>query len=624
MRTPSKSLKNPKKTRNLPEIETVKITDLKPHWDAVHVDLSRLSQPLLLHLVTLVKLLLQWFKKETNGSNKCKKNEKMSYHKDENDLRERSLKSLMHRLCAVSTAALSVLMVRYPDTITDAAQDVHTVRDIITVALQSTNLSFFPVLSRVNNMWAFAQARVLERREENVLHTIHSQNMISGKNVPEINRDVEECSPGPFNLPIGPSSAIIEDGSSKTKERNKGPGKVVHLIQSSFPVIIRNEKEAEEEGVGVGEKELDPLSFDPISRAHREALSEILVYHRGISASRCLQLLEFFMGNEEALKNYLKENSMSIYERNCFDVEMETDLELSDENPLRNTSVCDPFYQAKSDLLIAPWENFVPSDAHFDRLVVHTVGNCEERTMFAMSTSSGSTDGSASAPGVADVIASVRGIRSDGVGGEDADAEGRGEKESGALPGGGGGGEEENNVVERSRFDSSLALGCCLAHCDDEGPSPFPKGNPMRLCMSPGAVRTNTIVSMYDFNLGTTTCEQLESSNLRVVSKYFDRPVESMPVLVQDLDMAVTILRLREIATQLLADGNLNLHSDAQNIRDWLDVLKVLVFSESKGLADGTDMIDGKRGLLVEYNVTQCSMVCYVMILYGVVQYRIT
>ena len=294
------------------------------------------------------------------------------------------------------------------------------------------------------------------------------------------------------------------------------------------------------------------------------------------------------------------ENSDSISEMNSLEIEKEDDLELSDENPLRNTSVCDLFYQAKSDLLITRWENFVPFDAHFDRLVVHTIGNCEELTLLAVSTSSGSTDGSAGATGVGGVSANVSGICSDEVGVENADAEEQGERDSRALHGGGGGGgEEENKVAQRSQFDPPLALGCCLAHCDDEGPSPFPKGDAMRLCMSPGAVRVNTIVSEYDFNLGTTICQQVESANLRAVRKYFDRPVESMPLLVQDLDMSITILRLREIATQLLADGNLNLRSDAQDIGDWLHTLKLLVFSESKGLADGTDMMDGTKSLVV-------------------------
>ena len=593
LRTSLKFSKNPKKTRNLPEIETVKITDLKPHWDAVHVDLSRLSQPLLVHLVTLVKLLLQWFRKETNGNSRYNKNKNISYCNQNDDVRICSLKPLMHRLCAVSTAALSVLMVRYPDAITDAAQDVHTVRDIITVALQSTNLSFFPVLCRVNKMWAFAQARVLERREENDIQTKYTQNFISGKNVAEIHRDVVECSPSPLNL----SPATIGNSSIKGKAVNDGHKKVVNTIQSTSAVIIRKEKEKEKKE----ETEQGPLSFDATSRAVREATSKTLACQLGISTSRCLHLLEFFMGNEEALRKHLNENSDSISERNGFEIEKEDDLELSDENPLRNTSVCDLFYQAKSDLLITRWENFVPFDAHFDQLVVRTIGNCEELTLLAVSTSSGSTDGSAGATGVGAVSANVSGICSDEVGDDDADAEEQGGRDRAVHEGGGGGGggEEANKVVQRSQFDPPLALGCCLAHCDDEGPSPFPKGDAMRLCMSPGAVRVHTIVSEYDFNLGTTTCQQVESANLRVVSKYFDRPVKSMPLLAQDLDMSITILRLREIATQLLADGNLNLRSDAHDIGDWLHILKLLVFSESKGLADGTDMIDGTKSLVV-------------------------
>ena len=120
----------------------------------------------------------------------------------------------------------------------------------------------------------------------------------------------------------------------------------------------------------------------------------------------------------------------------------------------------------------------------------------------------------------------------------------------------------------------------------------------MCVCMSPGAVRTYTIVSTYDYNLGISTCEQVETTTLRTIKSYFDRPVSSMDGLVRDLDMSVTVLRMREIAAKLLAEGNLNLHKDAEDIEDWLRVLRLVVFSESRGTVDGTYRADGKMRFL--------------------------
>ena len=630
MRTTSQTSKNPKKTRNLAEIETVKITDLKPYWDAVHVDLSRLSQPLLLHLVTLVKQLLQWFKKFKKKKIQNDKNEDESQsdcHKEssfEEDSEDHSFNSLMHRLCAVATAALSVLMVRYPDTVVDAAQDMHIVRDIISIALQPTSLSFFPVLSNVNKMWVFAQSRVLEQSSERAFQnkSMHPKKAISGNNIPGAHKNVAESSPIVMNLLDDPSIVSIEDEIAEKEERVKEGReeeeertqfKISQTKHCSIPPILENEREREKEGVErERERQRDPLLFDLDSRAARRVLSDSLSCQFGIPALRCLLLLDFFMGDIDAVSNYLrtatKENSYNSAHVDQtdqgFEVEKESAIELSD-SLLRNTSVCDSFYELKSDLMITPWETLVPSDAHLDRLIVSTAVTGDEHTfltlrsssasidrnVFALAFDGGGGDGDGDDGGCSDGVEEREGQEGDEVERELSAVENRLQRDHEIR--GEGDEEGESNLEEGSSSYAHLVLGCCLARCDEEGPSQIPKGPAMHLCMSPGAVRIHTIVSTYDHNLGFTTCEQIESTNLRLVSKYYDRPVDSVSNLVQDLDMSLTILRLREIAAQLLGEGNLNLHSDTESIEDWLRLLKLLVFSDAKVLADGADVTDG-------------------------------
>ena len=67
------------------------------------------------------------------------------------------------------------------------------------------------------------------------------------------------------------------------------------------------------------------------------------------------------------------------------------------------------------------------------------------------------------------------------------------------------------------------------------------------------------------------------SLNTRSFNNLSQSSMLSVSNLVQDLDMSLTILRLREIAAQLLGEGNLNLHSDTESIEDWLRLLKRLL-----------------------------------------------
>ena len=202
----------------LKDIETVPLSAIQPVWQAAEVDLSRRSQPLLPHLVALIKHLLPWFKCHaqgksagTEGSTKEKgsakktgststegdaaaagggaaggsnangsKNMNTSSDKDNSSKHSSSdsgsdssgdssgegadsLDAALLRLCAVASTALSVVLEKDPDAVADAADDAEVTADLITASLLPTGLPFFSTLVRVYSMWGFAQARVLEQ-----------------------------------------------------------------------------------------------------------------------------------------------------------------------------------------------------------------------------------------------------------------------------------------------------------------------------------------------------------------------------------------------------------------------------------------------------------------------------
>ena len=75
-----------------------------------------------------------------------------------------------------------------------------------------------------------------------------------------------------------------------------------------------------------------------------------------------------------------------------------------------------------------------------------------------------------------------------------------------------------------------------------------------------------------------------------------------MPSFIQSLDASVTILRLREIASKLLEGGNLHLHNDVEKVDDWMRVLRLAVFTESKASADLTDSTDGTDNIQLPFH----------------------
>ena len=557
-----------KDLRSLNSIETIKINEVQSLWEAVNVDLSRLSQPLLPHLVTLVQQLLIWFSSRptpSSSAHQLPNGSSGAGHKSRGD----SFDSLMYRLCAMATAALSVLMDRYPDTIIEAAQDVHTVRDIISISSRSTGLPFFPSLLRVNRMWGFAQARVLETSP---LGTIRP----GTKTVPGTSTGTGAVQSGKGGLK---DPAADQDANLKTACVAAAPSPAssaaVGLTDSDTSIGATPFRDSHAVDVSAAPSEHDTaaaatdstesppsttasitvaasptagaefLPFDTVSRAARMAAAEALSCELGVSSAECLLTLEFFMGKEDLARAQLHKEIAAVAggeggvreEVKIVDPDLVSTVDLSDEYPLRNVRTCDAFGDTKKEQIVVPWRSLIPNDVILERLAV----------------SSAVTEGDKSLIDVEFVTGP------------------NGESLLVTTP----------SPSDASKANSVIPLGTCLAKTDEEGPARFPPRDSIRQYMSDGVPRTYTIVSSYDYNLGIPTCELVETSSLRVLRKYFDRPVNTMTGFVKELDVAVTILRLREIASKLLAEGNLNLHKDTEKVEDWLKILRLAVLSES-------------------------------------------
>ena len=553
----------------LQAIETTKLGELSPKWVTADVDLSRLSQPLLLHLVCLVQLLLQWFSTHHNGADASA--EAIEYTKSSQTADLGSFDSLMYRLCALAVTALSVLMTRYPDTIIEAAQDVHTVRDIISISSRPTGLPFFPTLARVNKMWGFAQARVLEmgqlqrdnvdtrkvsKKQEDL--KANGVSVASMEGIPAADIAAQE----PPLTSTSTASTLISSILPTLSDPFPAPTPALTSVLVSAPLPVAHSMES--------------LLFDASSRAARTSIADTLSSELKAPRKTCLHILEYFMGDVERARNYFSNYKGDFTGDDIIAEQSEIQLELSDENPLRNLGVCYPFGDAKKENVTSPWRSLIPSDITLDRLVAV---NAPAAPLRKASLS---------------FVESVTGIQLS-------------EKSAAAVlplaP------DKESKEAERAADVecNELALGTCLVRCDEEGPTQFPCQESMRVCMSEGAVRSHIIVSSFNFDLGIGICEAVETSTLRGVKKFFEMPVNTMPSFIQRLDVSVTILRLREIASKLLEGGNLHLHKDVEKVDDWMRVLRLAVFTESKASADFTDRTDGTDNIQLSFHIAISS-----------------
>lgn len=558
--------------KTLQGMETVKLSELQSQWEAVSVDLSRLSQPLLPHLVALVQQLLQWISMRTRTASPAP----APVGADEEESAAVDSDLVMRRLCAMATTALSVLMERYPDTIMEAAHDIHTVRDIISISSRSTGLPFFPTLPKISEMWGFVQARVLER--------------CSG--VGAVDREA-----------VGESGGERE-GKSKDQ-----------ASQSSDTLTAANASSSSAIGNGFSKgpststsTHTECLMFDGPSRAVRRAVAEALSYELGVSSAKCLIALEFCMGDVDKARRSLRKSSAT--EGSGFGSSAEAapgsdsavvkeaeadgvggdageevrvregeaalaDLDLSDDHPLRNVCESDPLGDISRESSDLPWRSLVPNQIVLRRVALASSSADREGSGLGAAEREGDEEeegGEKSPSPSADVPEAVAAEGSDG------------DKFSSSSTS-----STKSAVGSSADIGSLVTFGSCVARCEEEGATQFPVRAAMGMCMSRGVTSTHTVMSTYDYSLGVPTCEVVEMSSLRAVEKYYDRPVLCMGRLASDLDLSITILRLREIACKLLAEGNLNLHKDAERPEDWVRILRLAVFSECECSSDPTD-----------------------------------
>ena len=540
----------------------------------------------------LVQLLLQWFTTQLDATTPSSSSSEATENLESRQTADPgSFDSIMHRLCSVAVTALSVLMTRYPDTIIEAAQDVHTVRDIISISSRPTGLPFFPTLARVNKMWGFAQARVLETVpvpfQRDIGGASRQSKQPKGVKASDVSADLIECTTAANSVAVE-LSLVTTTTSVQTSIPSTTPPSVLPVLQDTPHVDVEAMASASPTMLvsttasSTVTHSTELLLFDAASRATRKSIAETLSLELKVSWKACLLILEYYMGDIGLTRSYFSNTKGDVGMDDVIAEISEVQLELSDENPLRNLGVCYPFGESKKENFTSPWRSLIPNDITLDRLTVVTAPIAPARKASLS------------------FVESVTGVQLS-------------EKSAATLlcPASDKEGKEADKGMDVEC--SELALGACLVRCDEEGPTQFPSKESIRVCMSEGVIRSHIIVSSFDYDLGIAICEPIETSTLRVVKKYFDRPMNSMPSFIQSLDVSVTILRLREIASKLLEGGNLHLHKDVEKVEDWMRVLRLAVFTASKAATDFADGTDGTDTIKMQCNSTLSRYILFLL-----------
>lgn len=130
---------------------------------------------------------------------------------------------------------------------------------------------------------------------------------------------------------------------------------------------------------------------------------------------------------------------------------------------------------------------------------------------------------------------------------------------------------EDESATRRAH---QLQNGQLLCVSDDEGPISS-SGSPIGMCMSPGPASADMIVSFCNEDLGACFSSCLSSESMRLVTAFFDCPVQQLPTLIHSLDSATTILRMRQIAAKFLVDGGVLNPDRGKSVQEWLQLIKL-------------------------------------------------
>jgi hypothetical protein len=149
---------------SLDKVETISIDCISVICEGVKVDMSRLSQPLLPQLISLIKATLNFA-----GTLKEKSHLELSCHE-----------SIILLLAAQSAVALSALMETASDQLIECLIELDLVADIVKLSLLPSGLPAFVGADTVTRMWSFSHARLIECRklwpstEDNIAQTCDS------------------------------------------------------------------------------------------------------------------------------------------------------------------------------------------------------------------------------------------------------------------------------------------------------------------------------------------------------------------------------------------------------------------------------------------------------------------
>ncbi len=481
--------------------ETISTSKIKPKVEAINVDLSRLSQPLLSNLTGLIKELFLWLSLKGNklltvcamNSTSCKTS--ISHHTIHSSLNviTRADKCLF-RLNSVASASLSYLLEHQGDFCLESV-DSTIVQSIIAISLLPTCMTYLPELSDLSKVWNYVQSRKLEQVD------IASNEMMLN----------DSCV-------ITPSSPVAHTvDSHDDKNISREPSNTVDLVP--------------EEADGVRKSD-SFLPFSAEDRASRQTVAKSLSSEFGLDESFCLQRLEYFMNDEIATRANL--SSVKECENNvCADVVdvsednvMLSKVVMSDENPLR--SIDDPSIVWDS----SGYDNFnVFSD--FERELM--------RILY-----------------------------------------------------------KDNDVAEGTPSSTLMEYGSLVIESLLEGPNAISSGGKSGRCLHQGEVQSEFVVSLYDESRGLPYCDLVQTSSMRLVNLIYGQKQDSQSVagFMSQLDLSLTILRTRGIASRLLLDGNVNLSQDADSLDSWVKLLKLITINESSLLkSTDTSNLTTKKGL---------------------------
>ena len=167
----------------------------------------------------------------------------------------------------------------------------------------------------------------------------------------------------------------------------------------------------------------------------------------------------------------------------------------------------------------------------------------------------------------------------------------------------------------------NVTTGNIICKIDDDGALVASNCN-LEVCMS--SCKSEITIAMFcDYDLGVDLYHGFRCSDGCVVTHLYETKLEDFPELLLSLDISLTIVRLRQLASRMISDRSINLQRDAGGKEQWLSLLKyimrgeIMTAGETKDfgklltgicdsvmtpspMAPGGDHIDALRTLMIE------------------------